>query len=213
MVFHQIASGRSTEEFSAESTGPPPRKSPSQWEPTSATPAGRNRRVPPPTQTEGRPETESPLQPRRLKRVSSHCEGARPSEGPKSGAESPSQRERLVSMTKLHGHPFRRPLTSGGELREAPAPLSRPRPTEVCCGEAEKAELSGGNVEPTAEYSGPVEDSAVAGAGDLADPDLAPAREALGGVSEVEAWPPGWSERGGELSRRSQRPTTPMEAR
>ncbi|GMF59149.1 unnamed protein product [Phytophthora fragariaefolia] len=170
MASNRVASGRSTEEFSAESTGPPPRKSPSQWEPTSATPAGRTHRVPPPTQTEERPGTEVPLQPRRVE----HHDQAAPTS-------------------------FRHQLTSGVELSESAAPLSRPRPTEVGGEEAEEAELSGGDVEPTAESSGSVEDSAVAGVGDLAEADSAPAREALGGVSEVEAWPPDWSELGGEL--------------
>ncbi|GMF33609.1 unnamed protein product [Phytophthora fragariaefolia] len=102
-------------------------------------------------------------------------------------------------MTKQHLHPSRGHLTSGGELSESAAPLSRPRLTEVGCKEAEETELSGGDVEPTAESSGSVEDSAVDGVSDLAEAESAPAREALGGVSEVKAWPPSWPELGGEL--------------
>ncbi|GMF60271.1 unnamed protein product [Phytophthora fragariaefolia] len=195
MASHRVASGKSTEGFLVESTGPLPRKSTSQWEPTSATPAGSTHRVPPPTQMEERPGTEDPLQPRRVELVSSHCKGARPSEDPKSGAESPNQRERQVSMTSSTDIL----PTSGGELSESPAPLRRPRLTEVGCVGAEETELSGGDVEPTAEASGSVGDSAVTGVGDLAEADSAPARGALGGVSEVEAWPPGWPELGGEL--------------
>ncbi|GMF62085.1 unnamed protein product [Phytophthora fragariaefolia] len=60
-------------------------------------------------------------------------------------------------------------------------------------------ELSGGDVEPTAESPGPEEDSAVTGVGDLVEADSAPARGALGGVGKVEAWPPDWPELGGEL--------------
>ncbi|GMG15074.1 unnamed protein product [Phytophthora fragariaefolia] len=41
--------------------------------------------------------------------------------------------------------------------------------------------------------------SAAAGVGYLAEADSAPVWEALGGVSEVEAWPPGWPELSGEL--------------
>ncbi|GMF53903.1 unnamed protein product [Phytophthora fragariaefolia] len=82
---------------------------------------------------------------------------------------------------------------------ESSAPLRRPRLTEVGCGGAEDAELSGGDVGPTAESSGSVEGSAVTGVGYLAEADSAPARGALGGVSKVEAWPPGWPELGGEL--------------
>ncbi|GMF37838.1 unnamed protein product [Phytophthora fragariaefolia] len=132
MSSHRVASGRSTEEFSAELTGPPPRKSPSQREPTSVTPAERTHRVPPPTQMEERPETEAPMQHRRVER-------------------------RVSSSTEQ---------------------------TKMGC---EEAELSGGDVEPTAESSGSVEDSAVAGVSDLAEAASAPAREALGGVGEVEA--------------------------
>ncbi|GMF49075.1 unnamed protein product [Phytophthora fragariaefolia] len=71
--------------------------------------------------------------------------------------------------------------------------------TEVGCVGAKEPEFSGGDVEPTAESSGSVEDSAVTGVGDLAEADSAPARGALGGVSKVEAWPPGWPELGNEL--------------
>ncbi|GMF55688.1 unnamed protein product [Phytophthora fragariaefolia] len=169
MVSRRVASRRLTEAFSAESTGPLPRKSPSQREPTSATPAGRTHRVPPPTQMEERQGTEAPLQPRRVEHVSSHGKGAKPSEDPKPGAD------------------------------ESPAPLRRPRLTEAGCVGAEETELSGGDVEPTAESPGSEEDSAVTGVGDLVEADSAPARGALGGVGKVEAWPPGWPELGGEL--------------
>ncbi|GMF62337.1 unnamed protein product [Phytophthora fragariaefolia] len=152
MASHRVASGRSTEEFSAESTGPLPWKSPSQWDPTSATPAGRTHRVPPLTQMEERPGTEDPLQPRQVELVSAHGKGARPSEDPKSGAESPSQRE-TSQYDQAAPTSFRHQLTSGGELSESTAPLRRPRLTEVGCEGAEEAELSGGDVEPIAESS------------------------------------------------------------
>ncbi|GMF63500.1 unnamed protein product [Phytophthora fragariaefolia] len=85
--------------------------------------------------------------------------------------------------------------------------------TEVGCVGAEEAEVSGGDVEPTAKSSGSVEDSAVTGVGDLVEADSAPARGALGGVSKVEASPPGWPELGGELGPVVSAPTAPMEAR
>ncbi|GMF40725.1 unnamed protein product [Phytophthora fragariaefolia] len=69
----------------------------------------------------------------------------------------------------------------------------------MSCEGAEGTELSGGDVEPTAESSGSVEDSVVTGVGDLAGADSVPARGALGGVSKVEAWPPGWPELDSEL--------------
>ncbi|GMF52194.1 unnamed protein product [Phytophthora fragariaefolia] len=209
MASHRVASGRLTEAFSAESTGPPPRKSPSQREPTSATPAGRTHRVPPPTQAEERPGTEAPLQPRRVEHVSSHCKGAKPLEDPKSRAESARETSQYDQAAPTS---FRHQLTSGGELNESSAPLRRPRLTEVGCVGAEEAELSGGDVEPTAESSGSVEGSAATGVGDLAEAYPAPAREALGGVSKVEAWPPGWPESAASWGRRSQQPTTPLEA-
>ncbi|GMF63399.1 unnamed protein product [Phytophthora fragariaefolia] len=59
-------------------------------------------------------------------------------------------------------------------------------------------ELSGGDMEPTAESPGSEEDSGVTGVGDLVEADSAPARGALGGVGKVEVWPPGWPELGGE---------------
>ncbi|GMF55683.1 unnamed protein product [Phytophthora fragariaefolia] len=95
-----------------------------------------------------------------------------------------------------------RHVASGGLTEafsaESPAPLRRPRITEVGCVRAEETELIGGDVEPTAKSSGSVEDSAVTGVGDLAEADSALARGALGGVSKVEAWPPGSPELGSE---------------
>ncbi|GMF57385.1 unnamed protein product [Phytophthora fragariaefolia] len=106
---------------------------------------------------EERQRTEALLQPQRVEHVSSHYKGAKPSGDPKSGAESPSQRERQVT------------------------------------------ELSGGDMEPTAESLSSVRDSSVTGGGGLFEADSAPAQGALGGVGKVEAWPPGWPELGGEL--------------
>ncbi|GMF56478.1 unnamed protein product [Phytophthora fragariaefolia] len=118
---------------------------------------------------DGLPDTEAPLQPRQVERY----DQAAPTS-------------------------FRHRLTSGGELSESPAPLRRPRLTEAGCVGAEETELSGGDVEPTAESPGSVEDSAVTGVGGLAEAHSAPARGILGGVSKVEAWPPGSPELGSE---------------
>ncbi|GMF82195.1 unnamed protein product [Phytophthora fragariaefolia] len=54
-------------------------------------------------------------------------------------------------------------------------------------------------MEPTAESPGSEEDAAVTGVGDLVEADSTPAREALGGVGKIEAWPSGWPELGDEL--------------
>ncbi|GMF50441.1 unnamed protein product [Phytophthora fragariaefolia] len=96
-------------------------------------------------------------------------------------------------------HPFRRQITSEGELSKSAAPLSRPRSAEVGDEGVERAGLGGGSVELITESSGPAKDSAVGGVGELAVADSAPALEALGEVSEVEPWPPGRPELGDEL--------------
>ncbi|GMF54660.1 unnamed protein product [Phytophthora fragariaefolia] len=133
------------------------------------------------------PEIEAPLQPRQVKRTSQYDQAAPTS--------------------------FRHRLTSGGGLSESPAPLRRPRLTEAGSVGAEETELSGGDMEPTAESPGSEEDSAVTGVGDLVEADSAPAWGALGGVGKPQSGHSAGPNSAASWGRRSQRPTAPMEGR